>query len=127
MRDKWLERVEHVASETQNGHDEPMKLIMWNGRNQDLYISLCPASHNGGPSMRFERSGGCNTKNPRLMKHLTECYDAIADNEDTTPQKKLEECYDAMEELIQGRQNEDAEAVQKAYEKMKKLVMFKSL
>lgn len=57
------------------------------------------------------------------MTHLTECYDAVAGNEDTTPNKRLEECYDAMEDLIQGRNNEDADAVQKAFEKMKKLVV----
>lgn len=123
MREKWLERVEYIASETRDGDTEPNKLIIWNARNQDLYISICPASHNMGISMRFERSGGCSTKNPRLMTHLTECYDAVAGNEDTTPNKRLEECYDAMEDLIQGRNNEDADAVQKAFEKMKKLVV----
>lgn len=127
MRDKWLERVEYIAAETRNIDEEPNKLIMWNAPNQDLYISICPASHRMGISMRFERSGGCSTRNPRLLKHLTECYDAIAANEDTTPQKRLDECYDAMEALIESRRNEDAEGVQKAFLQMKELVKFRGL
>lgn len=122
MRDKWLERVEYVACETRDMDKEPNKLIMWNAPNQDLYISICPESHNMGISMRFERSGGCSTKNPRLMSHLTECYDAVAGNEDTTPTKRLDECYDAMQALIDGRNEENAEMVQEAFEKMVKLV-----
>ena len=125
MREKWLERVEYIASETRDMDSEPNKLIMWNAPNQDLYISICPASHKMGISMRFERSGGCSTKNPRLMGHLTECYDAIAGNEDTSPQQELEECYAVMRELIDGKENEDREAVQKAFDKMKKIVKFK--
>lgn len=129
MRDKWLEKVEFSAGETNEGNKEPNKLIMWNGGNGDLYIGIAPQSHRSCYShyLRIERSGGASTRNPRLVKALTEAYDAIAGNEDTSPTEKLRECYQAMEDLIEGRRDEDREAVQKAFEKMQELVKFKCI
>lgn len=80
IRKKFEERVEFIASETRDMDEEPNKLIMWNGANGDLYMSICPESHRMGISMRFERSGGCSTKNPKLLTALMDAYDAIAGN-----------------------------------------------
>jgi len=80
VRHKFYERVEYVASEIRDIDTERNKLIMWNARNGDLYMSICPESHRGGISMRFERSGGCNTRNPELLEALMDAYDAIAGN-----------------------------------------------
>jgi len=82
IRKKFEERVEFVASETRDVDNEPNKLIMWNAGNGDLYMTICPESHRGGISMRFERSGGASTKNPKLLRALTDAYDAIAGNFD---------------------------------------------
>jgi hypothetical protein len=121
MRDKWLERVEYVASETRDTDTEPNKLIMWNAPNQDLYIAICPASHRMGISMRFERSGGCSTRNPRLMKHLTACYDAIAENEDTTKDTILNEALEAMAEFVNRVDNKEVRSTY-TYNKFKKIL-----
>ena len=80
IRDKFEERVEYVACETRDMDTEPNKLLMWNAPNGDLYMSICPESHRMGISMRFERSGGCSTKNPRLLTALMDAYNAIAGN-----------------------------------------------
>jgi len=80
IRKKFEERVEFVASETRDVDNEPNKLVMWNGGNGDLYMTICPQSHGGGISMRFERSGGCSTSNPKLLSALTDAYYAIAGN-----------------------------------------------
>ena len=80
MREKWEEKVEFVATQVNDMDAERNKLVMFNAPNGDLYISICPESHRGGISMRFERSGGASIKNPRLVKALTEVYDAIAGN-----------------------------------------------
>lgn len=80
MRKKFNERVEYTACETRDVDTEPNKLVMWNAPNGDLYMSICPQSHRMGISIRFERSGGCSTKNPDLLTAMMDAYDAIAGN-----------------------------------------------
>ena len=84
-RKLWEERVSFVASQVNDLEEERNKLIMWNAPNGDLYLSICPESHNGGIHMRIERSGGAATRNPKLVKALTDAYDAIAGNYEETP------------------------------------------
>lgn len=78
---KWLEKVEFVASETNEANKEPNKLVLWNGGNGDLYIGICPASHRSTYThyLRIERSGGAATRNPRLVGLLTEVYRLLAE------------------------------------------------
>ena len=80
---KWLERVSYTACETNEANTEPNKLVMYNGGNGDLYIGVCPESHKNiyNNYLRIERSGGASTRNPRLVKALTEVYHALADND----------------------------------------------
>lgn len=80
---KWLERVEFESSETIEANSEPNKLILWNSGNGDLYIGIAPKSHRSCYThyLRIERSGGASTRNPRLVKALTEAYHAIAEND----------------------------------------------
>lgn len=81
MRNKWEERVEFVESAP---HDtgEQNKIVMLNGGNGDLYLSVCSKEQPMGTTVRIERSGGASTRNPRLVRALTQVYDAIAGNED---------------------------------------------
>ena len=80
---KWLERVSYTAVERNEANTEPNKLIMYNGGNGDLYIGICPASHRNTYTnyLRIERSGGASTRNPRMVKALTEVYHALAEND----------------------------------------------
>ena len=80
-RKKWLEKVEFISGET-NDFGIKHKIVMFNGGNGDLYLSVCPHNHNFGPTIRIERSGGAITRNPRLVQALTAAYDAIAENDD---------------------------------------------
>jgi hypothetical protein len=81
VRKKWLEKVEFISGEINSMGIKP-KLVMHNGGNGDLYLSVCPHNHRFGTTIRIERSGGAATRNPRLVKALTAAYDAIADNDD---------------------------------------------
>lgn len=82
MREKWFEQVEFVASGVNDMDTEPLKLVIFNAQNGDLYLSICPESHRmGSYTMRIERSGGASTRNPRLVAALTDVYDAIAGND----------------------------------------------
>lgn len=105
MRKKWEEAVSYTATQINDCDTERNKLIVRNGGNGDLYLTICPESHRGSRSMmRFERSGGTSTKNPRLMRALTEVYDAIAGNEQVVYPK------DPGEEVCVWRSSDTHEA-----------------
>jgi hypothetical protein len=88
MRKKWLDKVEFIEkSIPEDGIRK--KIVMFNGGNGDLYLTVCPETHNGGITIRIERSGGAITSNPRLVHTLGLAYDAIAGNEDTLLIKNL--------------------------------------
>jgi len=40
-KNKWLDKVEYIET-TYDGSSEQCKIIMFNGGNGDLYISVCP-------------------------------------------------------------------------------------
>ena len=79
MREKWEEKVEFIECSIP-GDGVRKKIIMFNGGNGDLYLTVCPETHRGGTTIRIERSGGAISQNPRLVGALTMAYDAIAGN-----------------------------------------------
>jgi len=80
MRKKWKEKVEFIEC-SMPGDGTRKKIIMFNGENGDLYLTVCPETHRGGVTIRLERSGGAITQNPKMMTALSNAYDAIAGNE----------------------------------------------
>ena len=80
MRNKWLEQVEYIEV-SENSLGEKNKIVIWNAENGDLYLTVCPHNHNGGCTIRIERSGGAITRNPNMVAALTNVYDAIAKND----------------------------------------------
>jgi DNA-directed RNA polymerase subunit RPC12/RpoP len=94
MRQKWEEKVEFVECSIP-GDGVRKKIIMFNGGNGDLYLTVCPENHRGGTTIRIERSGGAISKNPRLVGALTMAYDAIAGNESRLEVKEV-----TMKEVI---------------------------
>ena len=80
MRKKWLEKVEFIECSIP-GDGIRKKIIMFNGENGDLYLTVCPETHRGGITIRLERSGGAITQNPKMLTALSNAYDAIAGNE----------------------------------------------
>ena len=81
MRKLWHEHVEFVES-TQDSSKQQNKIVMHNDTTGDIYLSVCDATHNGGATVRIERSGGAFTRNPRLVQAPSIMYDAIAENEE---------------------------------------------
>ena len=71
----------YVSSETSSLEDEPNKLVMWRGGNGDYYMSICPASHRAGITIRFETSGGCATRNLDLLKAIGSVFRALEEAE----------------------------------------------
>ena len=105
-RAKWEERVEYIEV-TADDSTEKCKIIVSNGGNGDLYVTVCPKDHRGGHTVRIERSGGASTKNPRLVEALTIAYDAIAENEEQydIKTKGLNTCTFTVEDLIEQIQD----------------------
>jgi len=81
MRKKWKEKVEFIERSVPDVGGRK-KIVMFNGENGDLYLSVCPENHRMGQTIRIERSGGASTVNPRLVQALTLAYDALANNPD---------------------------------------------
>jgi len=52
------------------------------GGNGDYYLSICPARHNGGPTIRLETSGGANIRNPELLVAVSLLYSAIKEDKE---------------------------------------------
>ena len=50
--------------------------------SRDYYLSICPARHNGGPSIRVETSGGASTRNPELLAAVSLLYSAIKEDKE---------------------------------------------
>lgn len=70
MRKKWEAKVEFIECSVPDFGGRK-KIIMFNGENGDLYLTVCPENHNGGQTIRLERSGGAITKNPRMVHALS--------------------------------------------------------
>jgi len=94
MRNKWEEKVEFVECSIP-GDGIRKKIIMFNGGNGDLYLTVCPETHRGGTTIRLERSGGAISQNPRLVGALTLAYDAMAGNTD-----RLEKEITILKEIV---------------------------
>jgi len=96
-RAKWEERVEYIEV-TADDSTEKCKIIVSNGGNGDLYVTVCPKDHRGGHTVRIERSGGASTKNPlpeALASELVEYREAVGSDELLLSGKKytLREAY----------------------------------
>jgi DNA-directed RNA polymerase subunit RPC12/RpoP len=89
MREKWEEKVEFIEHSIP-GDGIRKKIVMFNGGNGDLYLTVCPEHHNGGTTIRLERSGGAISSNPRLVGAMTMAYDAIAGNTDILEKKIIQ-------------------------------------
>ena len=59
---------------------------MWNGRNGDLYIGICPISYRSTYThyLRIERSGGAISRNPKVVSLLTELYKELAQDDENS-------------------------------------------